>query len=568
MGRSGDWGRISGRISNFEDENEDEDENKMPAVSNRPLAEQYSGQDLPLVFETMRNFAGGVDAFDDPIDLAQNQGQSLINVIIRDKLKARTRPGADPLGAATLVNPGQPVRGLRFFSTPALSQLLAVSGAKFFVWNGINWNVNNGWVPNNAAVAVAMAQGVDKMLVSDGVGNLQSFDGAAFTDLGNGVNSPPVGVTVLCWHTSRMFASGQAQNNDTIYVSNLLNFSNGNWNNTTRSFRVGGGQGDPIVGLASMPFFNLVVLKQNSVWMTLTDPTQDPASWSASQASDLLADGLGLVGKYAWCRYGNDILFFSQDGIRSVQRMIAASQNGTLVTGTSQFQLAAPISVPIQPIIDQINPNAMSGIVAVKYKEFAFFAVPLGANQLTNNAVLVWNGRLGCWSGYWQPWTPACWEVSRFNGIQQLVFGDQAGLVNFWKELNDPIADATYEDNGASYQTLYATRSFTFGDLESPKSGFNAKMRFNMGNAELMFTAVGDDAELNSFSQAIQPSGDILGVGTLPFLLQSQKPSLLPFSLRGLPSFNELYLQIQSNTGWWELRNLTAGARVRPLKRK
>ncbi len=539
----------------------------MPSVANTPLAIAYSGKDLPLAFETMRNFAGGVDAFDDPIDLAQNQGQSLINIIIRDKLKARTRPGADPLGGAPLVNPGQPIRGLRFFSTPATSQLLAVSGGHFFTWNGINWNQNNGWSPNNPNVAVAMAQGVDKVLLSDGVGNLQSYDGANFTDLGNGPNSPPVGVTILCWHTSRMFASGQGQNNDTIYVSNLLSFGNGDWNNNTRSFRVGGGQGDPIVGMADMPQFMLVVLKQNSVWLTYTDPTQEPANWSASQASDILADGLGCVGKYAWCRYGNDLLFFSQDGIRSVQRMIAASNNGTLVTGSTQFQLAAPISVPIQPIIDQINVNAMSGIVAAKFKEFAFFAVPLG-NVTYNNAVLVWNGRLGCWSGYWMNWTPLCWEISRFNGIQQLNFGDNAGLVNFWKELNDPTADATYEDNGAPYQTVYATRSFTFGDLESPKSAYNAKMRFNMGNANLIFTAIGDDAELNSFSQAIQPTGDILGQGTLPFLLQSQKPALLPFSLRGLPSFNELYLQIQSDSGWWELRNLTAGARVRPLKRK
>lgn len=523
----------------------------MPGVAN-------DGVDLPLAFEQMRNFAGGEDSFRDPIEIDPDQSQRLVNVIIRDKLKSRTRAGADALGGAALTNPAGPVRGSFFFNTPTYSQLVAVSGGKLFTWNGAAWTQQAAWTPVNDIVRVEMAQGVDKLLISDGTGNLQSWDGAAFTDLGNTDVDPPLGMTILTWHTGRMFGSGQATNPDTIYVSLRLDCGRGAWNKTVRSFRIGGGEGDPIVGMASMQQFVLAVLKQNSIWLTTTDPRNEPANFSATQAAEGIGDGLGCVGKKAWVKYGNDLLFFSQDGVRSLQRMMAAA---------GQFELSPPISVPIQPYIDRVNPNYQHLIVAKKYREFALFAVPLD-NSAFNNAVLVWNGRLGKWVGVWEGWTPACWEVTRFSGVQRLTFGDNAGMVNQWKDNGDPAADDTYKDNGATYATKLWTRSMTFGDLEAPKTGFNAKCRFNAGNATMIFTAVGNDADLNTFSKKVEPSGDVLGTDTLPFLLASQQPSIVPFSLRGLPSFNEMFLKIESDSGWWELRNLTVGARLRPLKRK
>jgi hypothetical protein len=513
--------------------------------------------DLPLVFDEMRNFAGGEDSFRDPIELDPDQCQHLINVVIRDKLKARTRPGADPLGGAAPAG-AAPVRGLTYFNTPNYSLLIAVANGAVYSWNNAAWAHLAAWSPANANTNVEMAQGVDSLLISDGVGNLQKYDGVAFTDLGNGPTSPPVGTTILCYHTGRMFAAGQSANPDTIWVSLRLDFNNGSWNTATRSFRVGGGEGDPIMGLASMQQFVLAVLKQNSIWLTVTDPRNEPANFSASQAGDIVSDGIGCVGRKAWCKYGNDILFLSQDGVRSLQRMVAAA---------GQWQLSAPISVPIQPYIDRINWNYATTACAVKYREFAFFAVPLD-NSTYPNYVLVWNGRLEKWIGVFQGWTPTAWALTRFNGILRCVFGDNVGLVNLWKDLNAADQDATYQDNGQGYASQLWGRAMAFGDLEANKIGFNARVRFNAGNANLLFTAVGNDQDLDSFSQRIAPRGDLLGAGMLPFQLASQQPSLVPLSLRGLPSFNELFLKIESTSGWWELRNFTVGVRVRPLKRK
>jgi hypothetical protein len=82
-------------------------------------------------------------------------------------------------------------------------------------------------------------------------------------------------------------------------------------------------------------------------------------------------------------------------------------------------------------------------------------------------------------------------------------------------------------------------------------------------------TAVGDDADLHTWSSKLLPSGDLLGTGILgDFVLQSTNPAIVAASLRDAPSFREMYLKIESKQGWWELRNLSVSARPRPMRNK
>lgn len=526
----------------------------MPSIAN-------NSSDLPLLWEQIRNCAGGMDAFSDPAELAPTASAKLINVLIRDKAKSRTRPGADGLGGAVLA--AFPVKGLFYFDAytggTEFEQLIACCNQVFKFWNGATWTTMNGWTGTPANARIAMAQGVDTVLVSDGTNALRIWDGAGFSVCSTGPTHPPAAVTILCWHTGRMFASGKATAPDTIYVSNRLAFGNGQWDTTLRSFRVGGGEGDPIKALKSFIGFTLAVGKENSVWLVETDPANEPSDFSASQVSESVSYGAGVCGPEAWDVYGNDIFMVSPDRqIRTLRRMAAAA---------SQYEVSAPISEPVQPYIDRINAAAQSTIAVKKYQELILFAVPLDS-ATTPDTVLVYNGRLGRWIGVWEGWTPQHWEITRFAGQQRLVFGDVAGYVNQWKDNDDADTDATYKDNGAGYETKVWTRNMSFGDIEADKIAFNCRIRFNAGNANLTFTAIGDDADLKTWSRAFEPSGDILGTDVLPFLLQSTSPTLVSSSLRDLPSFRELYLKIESTSGWWELRNLSVSARVRPMKNK
>jgi hypothetical protein len=377
-----------------------------------------------------------------------------------------------------------------------------------------------------------------------------------------GANDPPVGATILCWHTGRMFAAGfsgiggGAVPRDTIAVSNLLAFGNGQWNLTTRSFRVGDGDGDPIIALYSMQDSNLAVFKANSVWLVNTPASADASGFGATTDVESVAFGVGCVGKRALCGVANDIFFMAQDGVRSLQRMQAAA---------GQWQLSAPISQPVQKYIEQINPAAQSGIVATSYKEFVFFAVPLGTSMV-NNAVLVYNTRLGSWLGCWQNWTPSAWTVSRFNSVQQLLFGDSNGYVNYWKDAQSVTEPSTYTDNGVNISTTIWTRSFQFLQAVNDKFPYNCTLRFTAGNSVVSLAAVADLAQALAWQSQLQPQGDILGQHKLgPFQLATVKPAKVEKSLRSIPAFNEMYLSISTSSGYMQLRNVTVAAFLKAL---
>jgi hypothetical protein len=521
----------------------------MPAIASQVLDDELS-------FERVESFGGGEDSFRRATLLDPDQCQKLVNIIVRETMEARTRPGADALGGAP-VSAGA-VQALKYFDTPTKQQLLNVVNGKFYKYEAGVWTDLSGiWQPSAADNRVAMAQGVDTVLISDGQANLRTYNGTTITDCGAGVNDPPKGATILCWHTGRMFAAGVSTSPDTISVSNRLAFGAGQWNAVTRSFRVGYGDGDPILALASMQQFVLAVLKRNSIWLTVTDPRNDAIDFSSSDVDngDLLADGIGIVGRDAWCRYGNDLLFFSQDGVRSIQRMQAA---------TGQWQLSAPLSQPIQPLIDRVNQAAWGKIVAKKFKEFAMFFVPIDGSAV-NNAVLVYNGRLNKWLGLWTNWNGIAAEVTRFLGNNALVFGDAAGRVNQWKDLGDITTDATYLDNGAGYPSTVWVRAFAFGDLVSDKSGYNVVARFSAGAADITLSWVADNAVTKTWTSQAQPDGDILGVNTLPFKLASQTPVKVTQDVRELPAFNEAYVRVETQQGWFRLKNITASAFINPL---
>jgi hypothetical protein len=554
----------------------------MPGFSNDSLNSPYAIQilDDSLAFEYVQDFSGGEDDFRRATLIAANQCQHLLNVMVRDNYEARTRPGADaiPTAATLPVANCQGVFALRYFQTlnsgTPIEQLMAavnVGGVGHILkfdstnaWTDLTASLPAGF-PSAADDRIAMAVGVNTLLMSDGVNQGVIWDGTNFTQTGAAGNTNfPIGATILCYFQGCMFASGVGTAQDTLYISfSLAGFAATNWNLTVRSFRVGAGDGDPIVAIAPMQASTLAILKQNSVWLLTYSPAADTGgatAASAFSAAKVVTVGKGCVGRDAWCAVGNDILFMSQDGVRSVQRMQAAA---------GQWQLTSPISQPVQQYIEQINQAAWSGIVAANYQEFAFFFVPLG-NSLVNNFCLVYNTRLQTWMGAWQGsgtnWQASCVELTRFQGTQHLVFGDVAGFVNQWKDLSSNTDDGTYLDNGLGYGTQVWTRSFQFQEAINNKTAYNTVVRFTSGNSAIAMGWVADLQSVKNWTGSTNITGDILGIGTLPFLLESTAPVKITKGIRGLPAFNEAYITIQSTSGWFWLKNIVASAFINAYK--
>lgn len=525
---------------------------------------QIETPDDDLAFEQVVDFSGGEDDYRRSTLIGQNQCQKLVNILVRDNYEAWTRPGADLFPSAAIGN--VPVETLTYFDTPANKYLLGIcNGAlKACAGQGQSWAASSpAYTAANTNTMVEMCQGVDTVLISDGSNALATLDSSlTLTTCTTGATDPPVGINILCWHTGRMFAAGfsgiggGAVPRDTIVYSNLLSFGNGQWNLTTRSFRVGAGDGDPIMAMTSLQSDVLAVFKANSIWLVHTSPSTDATAWQASNLIESAGFGVGCVGKRAVASVANDVFFMAQDGVRSLQRMQAAA---------GQWQLSAPISQPVQQYINRINRAYQQNIQATSYKEFVFFSIPLDSST-TNNATLVFNTRLNAWLGCWTGWTPSAFAKSRFNAVEQMLFGDSVGNVSFWKDTADTNNPATYLDNGKNIPCTIWTRSFQFLQAVNNKNAYNCVMRFTSGNSTATLSGVMDLAQSITWQQNFSANGDILGVGILgPFQLASVIPVKVMKSLRSLRSFNEMYLAISTTSGFFKLRNITVAAFLNAL---
>lgn len=524
----------------------------MPSLYNNAL------DDEP-VYERVESFGSGMDAFQRSTLIAPDACQYLENVLIPDNFEAGTRPGADKLGDAFAAK----IQGAVYFDIPGTEHLIVGTGGNLHHWNGTVWAQISGATLTDADVAFSAAQGVDKMLFTDGTAQMRTWNGTTWSAaLGSGDTDPPVGATILLWHAGRMWAAGftggaSGKEDDAIWCSALLQFGTGDWDRIGRQIRIGGGEGDPIVGLASIQEFTMAVLKQNSIWLMHTDPTVPITDMKAQVSPETVSYGVGCVGKRAFCVYGNDLLFVSPDkSIRSLQRMQGA---------TGQWQLSAPLSLPIQPYVDRINWTHAHKIAAVKYREFAMFSVPLDSSTVPNY-VFVWNGRLQQWVGIWSGWTANSWAVTRFGGnTQRLVHGDNVGNVRQWKDFEDSTDDDTYLDDSTAIATKLWTRSFLFGEPLNDKDAFHAELRFGSANAVISAKLMTDGDLVKTWTEDVRRSGVTF---PLTFPVTFSNPTNIPKrrGLRGLEPFSECFLKIESTSGWWRLRSVSLSAFVNCLR--
>ena len=533
----------------------------MPQFNNDAL-------DDPLLFERDETFRAGVDEYTRPTLLQPGQYARGINTILSDNHEQGSRPGFAALG--TFGETGV-VQGCGYFDTVTgggnVQQLLAFINSVFKYWDGSSWTNVSGYTPTGN---VTMAQAFGKMLLTDGSANCRSWDGSAFVDLGNtktATGDPPVGCTILTFHASRMVATGYpgtqtvggvVHTNDTLWFSDLLSFAAGEWDWVNFSMRVGTGDGQAITAAASLQNFNLAVFKTNSVWIVNTPPT---ATSAANYTVQLLAEGVGCVGKKAWCYAGNDVLFMAQDGVRSLNRMAAAA---------GQFEVTPPLSQPLQPYIDRINWERAGSIVAQHYRQYAIFWVPLDTST-TNNYALVFNTRLGVWVGVWYAGptknylNATCSTLTRFNGKLRLVVGTTDNILDEWQDYQDPLLDATQVDNGADMETRIRLRSTQHGEPMNDKDGyyFEARLRDVSNPVSVDFMV---DEQLARTFTLTPPTGAIMGQVNLPFNLAPDALITARKSLDGNPPHNESYLEFYSTRGRFTIKNVTRAAFLNTLQ--
>lgn len=512
---------------------------------------------------TQEDWRGGVKESGRPTRLLPNQFGSGQNLILDDADGTpKTRPGADALGGAALT--AARIDRLFYFDTQSVEALFAAVSASLRQWDGAAWTNVAGY-PFGANNISDMAQGNNLLYLSDATGNWNSFDGTAtWADLGSGVGNPPVGASMMCWHTDRMFASGVITSggityDDAIYVSDLGDAGAGKWNHSTWQFRVGRGEGEPVKALCSAKGWWLAVGKEQSIYLVNADPT---AASAAAWAIKRLAGSIGVVGKRAMASAGDSFFVVAPD--KSLREIVPTAAEET------PFELLPPASEPAQPYFNRINWAQQSKIALHKYGRWLLMACPLdGASD--NNTVLVWDlryrvpGSTGnvafpAFLGIWTGWTPTAFATTRFGAVgEMLVIGDTAGMVNEWKDTDDETLEATYTDNDAEIATLIRTMSFDFGTQRNWKDAESVEVQFVESWACVTIDAVLDGVSRMTWEVATEVISNQLPVN-LPFDLAEGGPYTATKSSDGLIEFTEMYLELRSDSGRVEVRRAAASA--------
>ena len=371
------------------------------------------------VLKSIRSASGGVNTFDSPLDIRDDQCVDMTNGYAPGPGVLRVRPGSSIV--ATGVTWG-PVLAMSEYTpssyTPEL--LIVTPGAtypnaahlKLWKWDGTGSQFTlMGTLTGLTAptLPVDIITGLD--LNAPGgpavaqIRNRQPLDffyvyaGAALTLATGG--APSTGMFPFGTAVGRGFAAGRPGTaRGKIFYSDVASYTVTGMN-TNQSFTMGGGTRQEIVALKEFRSSDLIAFLSDRIEMLQLDG--DPL---ANLTGSLTAAGLWsrvVVDKTIGCcsrrtvqTVGEDLFFCDQYGnVRSLNRTITDNNQGTK---------SLPVSAAVQTFIDRINPNAFDTIVAASYDRYYVVSFPLD-NAVTPSHTLVYDTINKAWYGPWDgPW--------------------------------------------------------------------------------------------------------------------------------------------------------------------
>lgn len=495
------------------------------------------------VFDASSSFEGGQRSNVRANLLNTNEVALLQNFDITRTGELITRRGSTRLGGTVDTSFGI-VKGLTFYDTPTNSYAVAgtASGPRYY--NGSSWpqlSVGNPiGVSGLSANDVSFAQGVNTLYMVDGYNGIYSWDGTTSTLVSGAANDEgPVGPRYAVWHTNRLAVgclgtSGVITEGDTIYFSQFL--EGDVWDKASWNVRVGAGEGDRITGMVSWTDFNLAVFKERSVWVVDCDPNLEPAQFQIKPVTRSVGCPAGKTA----VQVGDDILFLSTQGVRSVKRTLASEQ---------QQDIGPALSEPITDLIARINPAAIARSAAIHWNNRYILSVPLDS-ATTPNYCIVFNTLTNTWSGFWTGWQAKYFSSRVVTSGQpaRMIFENNAFIHEWLDYVN--VADeagSTFQDNGTDIACRVLTRAMTFSEPLSPKTGLSCEVEYTTAGSNLTAQLVKDGTNAGS-----------------PVTLSSSQ-TRKAFDVQSIGQFRELQLDINSTAGKQKLRSVIASAFIDPL---
>jgi len=579
-------------------------------------------------YDACPSFEGGQVSSVQPKLLQANQAALLQNMDISEFAVAQTRVGSTSLGGAA-ISAGNKIQGLKWFFPPTLSLVIACVNGALQKWDGNSWTALAGYTPANISVSVEMAQGLNKLFITDGIGDLFSWDGGTWYDLG--VN----GIIAISSHA---VTSNVATITTTSSISNLLGTgtlvtitgsNNAIFDVTNQVITVTGSNTFtfPLVSadIATTADASAVIQNNYSApiapyifWFTNrlfsygnpTQPTQinasnilDATTWNQGLNSFNVGSGDGdpIVACVPWtdtvfvCFKRNSIYAVDADptvatatwNIGTIHRKIgcvahrSAVQVGAdiwflahdgirsvqRIQTQDQNEVTFPISLPIQDIIERINWPQAGNACAVFWNNRYILSVPVDSST-SNNYTIVYNTLTKSWSGYWTGWTPTIFELTFFTSQGgRMIFGTSDGRVPAWLDYipSGSLVDANFTDDGVAITSQVTTRSMTFQEPFNPKKILHFEMEFIQSDATATAQMIPDLGSAITLTSFPSFGASVNLPVNLPFNLIQAGTYKKAIPLMGQQPFREVQFNVTATSGNLSLRTILADAYINTI---
>jgi len=234
-------------------------------------------------------------------------------------------------------------------------------------------------------------------------------------------------------------ATSYLKKRDFVTVSDILDHSHTFFDQV---FRVNAGDNDEIEDILVYDENRLLVFKGKSIHMiTAWIVTGTNATLSASISVQPIIQNYGVPNRGAAVVVGGNVYFYaSERGIVSLAQTEQSKVRG----------VDLPLSEPIQPLIDRIDPRHEDQIRLAYWDNKLFVACPIDDGCDGNNAILVYDFINQAWASHdhGTAINPAEWFIATYDGAQRLFYVGADGYINLVEnnDVGDDVQDLDEED--------------------------------------------------------------------------------------------------------------------------
>jgi hypothetical protein len=514
--------------------------------------------DDPTIPEVLESFAGGQNSFTRAALLQPSQAAFLENVVILISGQLMKRRGTRNIFSGFVANENEIIQALVYYKTTVDDLVVAFGGGQAYQFSGTDWELYFSANIADPTERIDAVQLTDNLFFTDSTEiGIRLWDGAVLST----VAGSPV-ATILESIGNRLAGAGVSTIPDALYFSDILDGET--WDKVNNQIRIGAGDGTAITALKTWQKQALLVFKEKGVWIVTVDPTKAHAS---DFTVDVVHNTIGCVARRTVCQVGQDVWFLSRNGIMSVAKQIA----------TSNDVIAIPVSQPVQDIIERIRWDMVYKASAACYNNYYLLSIPVESDE--PDTVIAYHYLTGGFTIF-TGWHASVFLEQPFEGTTRLLIGCDTGEVRQWLDYrlaNEIDPDRDYKDGlqglplpqilpfrlpfGFPTVATVLTRGLVFQDPLVEKRGWYCEIELQHGTGTLEVLAVLDGVEtipIRSWSFSV--AGFTIPA-TLPFTLPSRPGWLLKkVPLHQFRMFRELQLKLISESGEFMLRRLSAQA--------